>query len=233
MALFPVDLQGQKVYVNAPFDVTESRLANTFFTAWDGIKNSVILHWMDVTDANGANGLAVLTDHTTSYVHGEDHPPGLVLQYSGIGLWGRRYGINGPTTVRYALIPHEGRWDQAGIAGESAAWNEPLMPVLMRSDGRALDARRSLLGLSRAGWEVTATAVEGKSLLVRFFNAAGNDCQQEVALGGRAVKVTLVELNGDTRELLRTASTPDGRTQVALAIPRFGLRTVRFDEYAP
>ena len=58
-----------------------------------------------MTDANEDWGLALLTDHTTCYVHGEDHPPGLVLQYSGIGLWGRRYGIAGPTTVRYALLP--------------------------------------------------------------------------------------------------------------------------------
>ena len=58
-----------------------------------------------MTDANEDWGLALLTDHTTCYVHGEDHPLGLVLQYSGIGLWGRRYGIAGPTTVRYALLP--------------------------------------------------------------------------------------------------------------------------------
>ena len=45
MVLFPVNLKGQKVYLNAPFDVTESRLTNIFFTTWDGIKNNVILHW--------------------------------------------------------------------------------------------------------------------------------------------------------------------------------------------
>ena len=137
LALFPVTLKGQKVYKNAPFDVTESRLTNMFFTTWDGIKNNVILHWLDVTDANGEHGLALLTDHTTSYVHGEDHPTGLVLQYSGIWLWGRRYGIAGPTTVRYALIPHGWRWDRAGISAESAAWNEPLMAVLTNPNGRA------------------------------------------------------------------------------------------------
>ena len=38
-------------------------------------------------EASGEHGLALLTDHTSSYVHGTDHPPGLVLEDSGIGLW--------------------------------------------------------------------------------------------------------------------------------------------------
>lgn len=232
LALFPVNLEGQKVYKNAPFDVTESRLTNTFFTTWDGIKNNVILHWLDVTDANGEHGLALLTDHTTSYVHGEDHPPGLVLQYSGIGLWGRRYGIAGPTTVRYALIPHGGRWDCAGISAESAAWNEPLLAVLTNPNCRAQAGRKSMLDLADSGWEVTAMTVEGKSLLVRLFNAAGDDRARRLSLDGRAEKVALIELNGDTREPLRPTVGPDGRTLVKIAIPRFGVCTLKFDNYA-
>ena len=127
MALFPTKLKAQQVFKDAPFDVTESKLTDTFFTAWDGIKNNIILNWIDVVEASGNHGLAVLTDHTSSYVHGADHPPGLVLQYSGIGLWGRNYTIHGPTSVRYALVPHAGRWDKGAIPTESAQWNEPLV----------------------------------------------------------------------------------------------------------
>ena len=47
-ALFPLALRGQKVFKDAPFDVTESRLTNTFFEAWSEIKNNVMLHWVDV-----------------------------------------------------------------------------------------------------------------------------------------------------------------------------------------
>lgn len=233
LALFPVNLAGQKVYLDAPFDVTESRLTNTFFTSWDGIKNNVILHWLDVTDANGEYGLALLTDHTTSYTHGEDHPPGLVLQYSGIGLWGRRYGISGPTALRYALVPHKGRWDRAGIFGESAAWNEPLIAVLLKPNGRSQEGQRSMLDLSGSGWQVTAMAVEGKSLFIRLFNASGDDRAQQLSLERQAVKTSLVELNGSTRELLHPATTPDRRTTIELAIPRFGVRTIQVEDYAP
>jgi len=233
LALFPVNLQGQKVYINAPFDVTESRLTNTFFTTWDGIKNSVVLQWLDATDANGNYGLAVLTDHTTSYVHGENHPPGLVLQYSGIGLWGRRYSITGPATVHYALVPHSGRWDRAGVSGESAAWNEPLMAVLTKRNGLSQEGQKSMLQFSGSGWEVTAMTVEGKSLFIRLFNAAGDDQPQRLSLDRQAVKTSLVELDGRTRELLHSTATPDRRTTIELAVPRFGVRTIRVEDRAP
>jgi alpha-mannosidase len=110
IALFPSKLGGQKIFKNAPFDVTESKLTNTFFTSWDGIKNNVVLNWVDVTDTSEKYGLALLTDHTTSYTHGVDFPLGLTLQYSGTGLWGRNYRIAGPTEVHYALIPHSKKW---------------------------------------------------------------------------------------------------------------------------
>ncbi len=233
LALFPVNLEGQKVYIDAPFDVTESRLTNTFFTAWDAIKNNVVLRWLDVTDAKGGSGLALFTDHTTAYAHGEDHPPGLVLQYSGMGLWGRRYGLAGPTAVRYALVPHQGRWDRAGISGACAAWNEPLLAALTSPEGPAKEGRKRLLDVSGSGWEVAAMTVEGKSLFIRLFNAAGDDRPQRLSLDGRAATASLVELNGETRERLRLAATPDGRAAVELAIPRFGVRTLRFENCAP
>jgi len=222
-------LKGRRVYVSAPFDVNESRLTNTFFTTWDGIKNNVILHWMDVTDAKGEYGLGLLTDHTTSYVHGEDHPLGLVLQYSGIGLWGRRYDIAGPTTVRYALVPHKGCWDRAEISGTSAAWNEPLLAVLTNPNGPARGQLKSMLDLSGSGWEVSAMTVEGRSRLIRLFNAAGDGRAQRLNLDGRVVKAGLVELNGNARELLHPRATPDHRTSIELAIPRLGVRTLKLE----
>ncbi len=94
--LFPLNLpQQQPRSKNAPYDVTESRLDNTFFNSWDSIKNNVILHRADVT--GGKAGLALLTDHTTSYLHGKDYPLGFTLQYIGKALWGRDYKTGGPT----------------------------------------------------------------------------------------------------------------------------------------
>ncbi|HEX7652866.1 MAG TPA: hypothetical protein VF607_05135, partial [Verrucomicrobiae bacterium] len=126
LVTFPVPAGRQEISKDAPFAVTASTLMNTFFDRWSGIKNNVILNWVDAYDPEQKRGLAVFTDHTTSYVHGADFPLGLTLQYSGAGLWGRDYTVNGPTTVHYALLPHVGDWETGQVWSRSRDWNEPL-----------------------------------------------------------------------------------------------------------
>jgi alpha-mannosidase len=73
------------------------------------------------TDGSGGHGLALFSDHTTSYTHGPAFPLGLTNQYAGKGLWGRDYRAEGTTEVRYALTPHAGRCDEAGIPAIAAS----------------------------------------------------------------------------------------------------------------
>jgi alpha-mannosidase len=166
LVLFPLNLPSQRVYKNAPFDVTESKLDNTFFNRWDSIKNNIILNWVDVTDAKNDYGLALFTDHTTSYTHGRNFPLGLTLQYSGNGLFFRNYTINGPSEINYALIPHLGRWDKSGIWTEGTKWNEPLMTGMV---GNVLSERtKSLITpVSGSGWEISSVTMDGNDLLIR------------------------------------------------------------------
>lgn len=217
--LFPLNLSKQQLSKDAPYDVTESRLANTFFNSWDSIKNNVILHWADVTDGN--TGLALFTDHTTSYVHGEHYPLGFTLQYAGTALWGRNYNIDGPTEVKYAIVLHSGKWDAAGISKEAINWSEPLlvMPASGNSDF-------SLLSLQDERWEVPALLMDGKDLLVRIYNAAGDSREHELYFSGTAGQAILEQLNGQAVQALplRRAA---GKTIIRLSMPRFGIRTIR------
>ena len=43
----------QKIVKNAPLDVCESKLEDTFYNSWDNIKNNVILNWVNVSDGSG------------------------------------------------------------------------------------------------------------------------------------------------------------------------------------
>jgi alpha-mannosidase len=233
LALFPLKLKSSRIYKNAPYDVTRSELADTFFNTWDGIKNNVILDWVDAIDADGSRGVALLSDHTTSYTHGPDFPLGLTLQYSGIGLWGRRYSLRGPSSIRYALVPHAASWDKAAIWSEDARWNEPLLAVNMATKPAANDLEKSLLDVTGTGWEVPAMFLEKGNVFVRLFNAQGDETPQRIRFGGRAETVELVELDG--RSISRPAVSTDasGRRVINLAIPRFGIRTLRFEHTRP
>ena len=225
LTLFPLNLQGQKVYKNAPFDVAESKLNNTFYNSWDSIKNNVILNWVDVTDAAGKYGMAMFTDHTTSYTHGEDFPLGLDIQYSGMGLWGRDYKISGPTSIKYALIPHAGKWDKAGIWAAGNRWSEPLIPVVTGSAPASKSP--SFITIDKHGVEITSMVFEGDDLLVRLFNAEGDSTPQKVTFDASVTTAELVELNGKKKQVLKVMPVPGGKTAVSLTIPRFGFRTIK------
>ncbi|MBC7399435.1 MAG: hypothetical protein H7289_05775 [Mucilaginibacter sp.] len=237
LALFPLNLKGQKVYKNAPFDVTESKLGNTFFTRWDSIKNNVVLNWVDVTDNKNAYGMAVLTDHTTNYAHGEDFPLGLDIAYSGVGLWGRNYTLKYPTEMNYALIPHAGKWDKAGIWTESDKFSEPMIaetsyaaPTNPSADPSVIKSR-SLISVAGKGLEVSSVTVDGNDLLVRLFNAEGDNQPKKITLDALADKAEIVALNGDVVQALTMGKGAPATTNVNVAMPRFGIRTLKFTNF--
>ncbi len=231
LALFPLNLPAQKIYKNAPFDVAESKLSDTFFTNWSGIKNDIFLNWVDATDGANQYGMALLTDHTTSYAHGSDFPLGLTVQYSGVGLWGKNHRIIGPTELNYALVPHAGKWDQAGIWTASDRWNEPLVTHLMDSNSPAGAARKSLVSVSGSGYEISALYKDGKDLLVRFFNAEGDAASRQITFDGHADTIEALGLDGS-----KIAELPQlkqaGKNTVSLTLGRLGVQTFRFSNFS-
>ncbi len=225
LAQFPLNLKHQVIFKDAPFDVTTSRLTNTFFDTWSGIKNNILLDWVDVLDARGDVGLALLTDHTTSYAHGPDQPLGLTLLYSGVGLWGRDYRVNGPTKVNYALVPHAGDWESAALWTENDAWNEPLIAQLCPAETGP--AAKSLLTMDRGGWEVPTMRLENGKVSIRLFNPSAQAAQRRLAYDGPASKVELVQLNGKVLREIPAKKDPAGRASFEVTLPHFGVGTLR------
>lgn len=42
--------------------------------SWDSIKHNIVVNWVDEIAESNDIGVALFSDHTTSYAHGEDHP---------------------------------------------------------------------------------------------------------------------------------------------------------------
>lgn len=221
--LFPAALQSPKIYKNAPFDVCESQLDNTFFNTWDGIKHNIILNWVDLLEAGETHGIALLSDHTTSYSYGEDFPLGLTAQYSGIGLWGPDYKITRPLHLKYALIPHRGKWDTAHISTESSCWNEPLVGMCYSS----VEMKdKSLVDIGDSGYEVSAVKLSDENILLRLFNAQGDENLRTITLGFPVSAVEEVDLNGRVIAPQSIKNKMD-RSEMVISMPRFGLKTYR------
>ena len=212
--LFPVALKDPALFKDAPFDVCESALEDTFFDRWDEIKHNVILDWVDLCGRDG-HSFALLSDHTTAYTYGPGSPLGLSVQFSGNGLWGRNYRIDGPTRMRFAILPHEGRWDEARIQEENLSWNEPL--TALPGDHPAA----SLLDLTGTGYLLSAMTATPEGFLFRLYNASGDDSARTLRLGCRAGSIQEVDLQGQN---IGEEFSPDTFT---VSVPRHGIKTFK------
>jgi alpha-mannosidase len=222
---FPLNNMEGKLYKNAPFDVCESKLDNTLYSTWDNIKHNVIVNWIDVTSPENDYGVALFTDHTTSYIQTEDLPLGLTVQYVGKALWGRDYKIHGPTRIKYALYPHQGNWETGRIQKVSNEWNEPLTAQL--TSRKNAPKEKSLLTVEDENLEVSSMKIDGGSLIVRFFYTSSSNNNHKINWNIKADKVEFTDLNGTPVSDVSTEITPDGQLVTEIGIPQFGLRTLK------
>ncbi len=222
---FPLKGMDGKLFKNAPFNVCESRLENTVYDRWDAIKHNVILNWVDVQDQGGTAGVALFSDHTTSYLQTDKLPLGLTVQFVGKALWGKNYTLDGPTRMNYALLPHSGTWEEAGVAAASDAWNEPMIARLCNTVGG--DNSKSLLETSDPNLALTSAVMDGNDLIVRFFNVSSKNNRQGIRWGFPVKHVERVDLNGNSVEDLSLAQDSEGRNVTVLSIPQFGFRTLK------
>ena len=228
-AFFPVSLKNQLIYKNAAYDVCRSHNVDTFFQRWDEIKHNIVVNWVDVLDERANFGLAVLSDHTTAYTHGPDFPLSLVLGWGWEGgFWWGKCPLKGVQEVNYGVVPHSGVWDEAGISNENARFCEPPVAQIVGGERPKRLETNSLIDISGSGIEIPTLLMDGKSLLVRLFNAEGDAEERVLSMAIKPERVHLVELNGRMIRQLHV-NFADGRYQVKLAIPRFGIRTVRYE----
>ena len=222
---FPFDSLGSRLFKNAPFDVCESQLPNTVYSSWDSIKHNVILNWVDVANASNDRGVALFSDHTTSYLQTNDLPLGLTVQYIGKGLWGRNYQVEGPTRISYALLPHTDNWDKACLEAESNSWGQPLIGKLTNLADQ--QTSWSLLDVADKCLEVSSVIVRGDDLYVRFFNTSATNDKQKVSWNCSADQIEKVDLSGKVLSTILPVRGEKGMLNTSLTIPKFGIQTIK------
>jgi len=223
---FPLNQTEQRIFKDAPFDVITSSLTNTFFDRWSEIKNNIILNWVDAFDPKEGRGVCLLTDHTGGYAHDSDHTLGLTLLYSGPGLWGRDYTIDGATVVHYSLLPHTGDWQQANLWNAARLSSEPLVARVFSSPNDGFEWNRSLLQIQGGGWEVPTVRTSTNGILVRLFNPSNAASTKKLRYHGPASRVELVELNGQVRREIASHQQA-GERSFEVTLPPLGIGTLR------
>ena len=227
---FPLEKVGEKLYKNAPFDVCKSELNHTLFSSWDSLRHNVILHWVDLTDQLGERGVALFTDHTTSYLQHADLPLGLTVQYTGKALWGRDYKLHGPTEIHYALFPHTGDWEKGMVQQESNMWNEPL---IARFSDKPSSPARTLIEMDDKNLEISSAVVDDKALIVRLYNSSSDNNPQRILLNCALNSIEQIDLKGDKIADVAYKKKGNGQLYIEISIPQFGFKTLKIKGINP
>ena len=103
--------------------------------------------------------------------------------------------------MRYALFPHEGKWDEGGVSRLSAAWYEPLKMVVHKGEK---SLARSFIDIGDSGYELTCVRRTENGIELRLFNAEGNADMYELRVGSQHIPVS---------------------------IPRFGIKTIQLKSF--
>jgi alpha-mannosidase len=148
------------------------------------------------------------------------------MQYSGGGLWGRDYTLDGPTEVRCALLPHAADWQQSGLWTQSKSWNEPLVAAVFQAD-QVAEPEKSLLNIEGDDWEIPTAHFRDGQVLIRLFNPSASHREKTIHYGGPVSKLELVQLNGQVVRVLAFKQRAAGDAVFKLALPSLGIGTLR------
>lgn len=223
-AYFPTAFRQERLFKDAAFDVCESRQADTYFQRWDEIKHNILISFVDVCDQE--RGLAVFSDHTTSYIHGADEPLGLTVAWAADGgYWWRNRALSGRHTVRYAILPHMGDWRAAGLWHEGQKLRHPVLA--RQAGGLCENAAFTLLRVTHGEAELSETIAEADGVTLRLFNPGEAETQRLWLSDAFLPEITLCELDGRAVSTLRATRGAQGGLILALPMPRFAVRSLR------
>lgn len=223
-AYFPTTFSQSHIDKDCAYDVCRSALTDTHFTTWNEIKHNILLHWVDATDDE--QGLSVLCDHTTAYIHGQNTPLGLALAWGyDAGFWWGRRPLKGIHQMRYQLMAHAGDWR------EGTVWHECehfLHKPLARRSAKALkETARSAFAIETEGVELGSFYAQDGELYARVFNA-GEECEAVLTLdAGRFSGLIETAPGGAPTGFVPTASDEQNRRVIRVELPRFAIRTYR------
>jgi mannosylglycerate hydrolase len=218
---FPTGLAAEKTWSEGSFAVAEFPVKPS--TTGELRGNELARHpaqlWFDLSD--GKSGLAVLSDAAKDYEvleHVQDQTLAMSLVRSvrlripcDNRLWMEYPGdesaqsLDKEFTYGYALLPHAGLWDQAGLCTSALAFTAPMHVCQFGKQKGKLPLTKSFLELKGANLVLSGIkkAEERDTLIVRLYNPSGKDQDATLALGLDVKAVNLLNLNEEVQSSLK------------------------------
>jgi len=185
---FPSQIVAETCHAESALDVVERTIERGPDTLWVGPWNTCSPQQRFVDVSDGRSGLAILNEGLREYEVSEDASRTilvtLVRAYE-IALstvawkWERHPEMKlsqcpGEHEFRYAVLPHGGFWQDAGVGAEAEKLNLPMVVAQAGTHRGSLPCKFGLLEMSPGTAMLSAVkrADEGDDLVVRVFNPA-------------------------------------------------------------
>lgn len=164
-----------RVMKSAPFDVYESKLADTRYADWRDIRHNIINGYMDIYQESTDTGIAVFCDSVNGYALAENRLSLTVaFGYHGNFWWGHQ-PAKGSYRLGYSLMPHGGNAQVAAVAFADAKLREPLL--VQRLPEKPKKLCRTLFCCESRQVETVAMPAAGPRYHVRLFHS-GSDAEK-------------------------------------------------------
>jgi len=197
-AEFDVDVRASEATYEVQFG--HVKRPTHYNTSWDIARFEVCAHkWADYSEHGF--GVALINDCKYGYsIHGKRMSLSLLRAPNAPDPKADR----GEHTFRYALMPHGGDWQEAGVLKRSLQFNLPLR-VVTGPEGETRS--KSFFSIDNPGVVIDTVkrAEDSESLIVRLYEAFGGTQQVTLKAGLPFKKAYLVNLNEEELSIIPTA----------------------------
>ena len=179
-ANFPAEIAADVTWADSHFDVVSRAIPLADPAGWVEAPGGThpLRTFVDLND--GKRGLAIFTQGNFEYEAFEDEKRTLALtllrairvKFMKESVWEPGIECIGQQTFEYALCPHAGDWQAAGLLNQAASYANPVRCALAGRGQGHLPHAASLLRLDNLNLHVTCVkqAEDGQGLMVRLFN---------------------------------------------------------------
>jgi len=206
-ALFPTGVKTDSSYAETPFDVVQRPISRPDCRDWREPIKAIEPHLSFVDLSDSRKGVAVLNRGLPQYAAIDDPQRTIALTLLRahrawnsvrVAHYHDQDGtqLQGTHTFEYAILPHQGNWDNGNVAFEAEKFNvTPVVGVAGAGDGE-LPTELSFLEVHGQGLQISAVK-KGEwddSLIVRLYNPTERHIKGTVKLGINVTKAEIINM---------------------------------------
>jgi len=236
-AVFPTGIPAKVSAAEASFDVIQRPIERTPDSLYYKRDNPIYPNHRFVDLSDGEVGIAIINDGLRSF-EAIDKPGravaitlmrGFVFRQSPvIDRWDIYPEMTlaqslGEHEFRYAIYPHAGTWDAAGVLQEAELYSLPLEAAEAGKHGGDLPKEMSLLSIEPAAVALSALkrAEDRETMVARIYNPTGKDVTAKLTAYKPISSAALLNMNEEMQQKLA----PKGR-QVSFPLAAKKIATV-------